>query len=400
MRAVLALAGLELRRFLADRFNLFFVFILPLMLVGVLGLQSGAAPPVRVAVAEAGATGAADQGSAAAAGGAGQGSATGPGDVVTSLTEQLTDLGVEATAYDDRDQLEDAVGAGSDLGVLVRSVDPLELELVSVGAPPPGPQQLVQTAADEVAVDLDRAAVLAGAGLDPEQAQRVAAGPQDWSAVPVQVVSDNPMAEEFAGAGRFEIGASGQLLLFVFLNTLGASAAMIAARRSGAVRRGLAAPVTAGQTVTGLALGRLVIALFQAAWIIGMSSLLFGVAWGSLPAVLVVMAVFGLIASGLAMVVGVVMDGEGPASGLSVGAGLVLAALGGCMMPLEFFPDGLRRVAMFTPHGWGYEALAEITRRDGGVLDVLPQLGVLAAMAVAVLALGAWLLRRSLDRAL
>ena len=41
MRPVLALVELELKRFLADRFNLFFVFVLPLVLVGVLGLQSG-----------------------------------------------------------------------------------------------------------------------------------------------------------------------------------------------------------------------------------------------------------------------------------------------------------------------------------------------------------------------
>lgn len=380
MRVVLALAALELRRFLADKFNLFFVFVLPLMLVGVLGLQTTEAPPVRVAVA-------AELADADA--------------VVTGLTDRLETMGVEVAAYPDLGAVQDAVGRGADLGVVVRGTQPLSLEMVSVGdEPPPGPTQLVRTAGEEVAVDLGRAEVLAGGGLTEEQAQRVAAGPEDWQPVPIEMVSDSPFGEAFAGASRFEIGATGQLLLFVFLNTLGASAAMITARRSGAVRRGLAAPVTAGQTVTGLALGRLVIALFQAAWIIGMSSLLFGVAWGSLPAVLVVIAVFGLIASGLAMVVGVVMDTEGPASGVSVGAGLVLAALGGCMMPLEFFPDGLRRVAMVTPHAWGYEALAEITRRDGGVLDVLPQLGVLAAMAVAVLVLGAWLLRRSLDRAL
>ncbi len=54
MRPVLALAVVELRRFLADRFNLFFVFVLPLALVLVLGLQSTTSPSTRVSVTGAG----------------------------------------------------------------------------------------------------------------------------------------------------------------------------------------------------------------------------------------------------------------------------------------------------------------------------------------------------------
>lgn len=376
MRAILALAVLELRRFLADRFNLFFVFVLPLILVGVLGLQSGQGPVARVALG-------------------------GDGAVTQEIADRLEAMRMEVDVRPDRAGVEAAVGDGAaDIGVAVGPGEGLALELVSVGEPNPGAELMVRAAADEVALEQGRVAILTRAGLEPDEAERAVAGPPDREPLQVQVESDNPVAEEFAGVGRFEVGASAQMLLFVFLNTLGASAAMIQARRSGAVRRGLAAPVTAGATVTGLALGRLVIALFQAGWIIGMSSLLFGVSWGSLPSVLVVVAVFGLIASGLAMVVGVVIDAEGPASGVSVGAGLVLAAVGGCMVPLELFTDGLRRVAMFTPHAWAYEALAEIQRRDAGVLDVLPQLAVLAGMAGMVLVLGSVLLRRSLARAL
>lgn len=382
MRVVLALAALELRRFLADRFNLFFVFVLPLMLVGVLGLQSAGAPAPHVAIAPAVA-------------------GTVPDALLTQLAERSEAAGLEVSDYPGRDQLEEAVSADvADLGIVVLADDPLELEVVSVGEPEQGADQVVRSVADEVALQQQRVATLIGAGVDDARAQEGADALAGWAPVPVEVLRDDPLGEELASAGRFELGASGQLLLFVFLNTLGASAAMIQARRSGAVRRALAAPVTPGQTVSGLALGRLVIALFQAGWIIGMSSLLFGVGWGSLPAVFAVVALFGLVAAGLALVIGVVVDAEGPASGVSVGAGLVLAALGGCMVPLEFFPDNLRTVAMLTPHAWGYEALAQIQRRDGGVLEVLPQLGVLAAMAVLVLGAGSLLLRRSLERSM
>ena len=39
MTQLLALAGVELRRFLRDRSNVFFVFVLPLLLVLMIGLQ-------------------------------------------------------------------------------------------------------------------------------------------------------------------------------------------------------------------------------------------------------------------------------------------------------------------------------------------------------------------------
>jgi ABC-2 type transport system permease protein len=53
-----------------------------------------------------------------------------------------------------------------------------------------------------------------------------------------------------------------------------------------------------------------------------------------------------------------------------------------------------------TPHAWAYEAFAEIQRHNGTLVDILPQLAALTAMAVVALVVGAWLLRRSLARAM
>ena len=100
------------------------------------------------------------------------------------------------------------------------------------------------------------------------------------------------------------------------------------------------------------------------------------------------------------MLLGAVVDHEGAASGVAVGAGLVLAALGGCMFPLELFPDTLRTVANITPHAWGYEAFAQIQRHAGGLADIGLELGVLAAMALVLVLAGSWALRRSTARAM
>ncbi|SOC58293.1 ABC transporter permease [Ornithinimicrobium cerasi] len=379
MRSVVALAVLELRRFLADRLNLFFVLVLPMVLVVVLGLQSGGG------------------------GGTAQVALSGDASTVAALEAELATIDLDTSRHAEAGTVEELVSVGTaDVGIVVRSADPLQLDLVVADEQTAaGLGQLVRSAADRVTVARAQEGVLTGAGISPEQAAAALDGaPDGWSAAGVEVGGTDPVMEEFAAMGRFEIGAGGQLLLFVFLNTLTAASAMINARRSGAIRRTMAAPITSTQAVAGLALGRFVIAVFQGAYIMVASSLLFDVRWGALGAVLTVLALFGLVAAGVALVIGVVVDSDGLASGIGVGGGLILAALGGCMVPLEFFPEGLRMVAMATPHGWAYEALAEIQRRGGGVLDVLPQLGVLAAMAAAVLLAGGWLLRRSLERAM
>jgi ABC-2 type transport system permease protein len=112
------------------------------------------------------------------------------------------------------------------------------------------------------------------------------------------------------------------------------------------------------------------------------------------------MAAPAATALNVAMLVGSLIDNDGAASGVGVGLGLVLAALGGCMLPLELFPAGLRTIAHITPHAWAYDAFAKIQRHDAGLVDILPQLGVLAAMAAVLLVAGTWTLRRSMARAL
>ena len=55
-------------------------------------------------------------------------------------------------------------------------------------------------------------------------------------------------------------------------------------------------------------------------------------------------------------------------------------------------------VSRFTPHYWSYDAFAEVVRRGATVVDVLPQLGVLALQAVVLLTIAGFALRRTLTR--
>ncbi|GAA1172225.1 hypothetical protein GCM10009584_11450 [Ornithinimicrobium humiphilum] len=388
MRAVLAITLVEVRRFLAERANIFFAFVFPLLLVVVLGIQSsGGGVAGRVAIV-------------------GDGSA-----LQAALVEALVAADVEVEETDAATMRAGVAQGLQQVGVVVPDAavaaheagEAVELEMVTGGQTTAlAVAEVVRTATDGVMLRAGQLSVLEATGAGPAEAAVALADAEGAIAPATVTVRDtSQVAQELSGTSGVELSSGSMLLLFTFLNTLaGGAATLIQARRDGIVRRTLAAPVTPGQTITGIALGRLAIGGFQALYILVATRLLFGVRWGDLLAVAVLLLVFGLVAAGVSMVLGSVFDNEGAAAGSSVGLGLVLGALGGTMFPLELFPDRLRTLAHLTPHAWGYEAVAEIQRHGGGVLDVLPQLGVLAAMAAVTLVLGGWLLRRSLERAM
>ncbi len=388
MRALLAITAVEVRRFLADRSNIFFAFIFPLLLVLVLGIQnSGGGPAGRVALVGSGS------------------------ELQTALVEAYEEADLEVVQVD-ADSMRTEVARGSQqVGVVVDEAaadafadgTPVELEIVT-GADSQAVvvAQVVRTATSTAMLRGAQERVLAGTGAGADEV--VAAldrAEEDVAPATVALQDTSRLAQEFAGVSSTALVSGSMVLLFVFLNTLaGGASTLIQTRRDGVVRRTLAAPVTAGQTIVGIALGRLAIAAFQGVYIVVATRLIFGVDWGDLWAVAALLLVFGLVGAGTAMILGTLLDNEGAASGLAVGLGLVLAALGGTMVPLELFPDRLRTLAHVTPHAWGYDAIATIQRHGGGVLDILPELGVLAGMAALTLVVGGLLLRRSVARAM
>jgi len=389
IRATLAIAAVELRRFLADRSNIFFVFIFPLILVTVIGASFGDdGPTAKVAIAG--------------------GDTELRGDIVEQLTEEQS----AQVSFAGADAIREQVARGrTDVGLVIRDeqaeafADGEDAEvsvLVGAGATSQVAAQSVNAAVAGANARREQIAALSDDGRsEAEISAALDAAQEEVEPATLTVESDDQISEEFAGlAGQFDQGAASQLILFVFIASLTASATLIQARRYGVVGRVLSAPITTTQTIAGQALGRFAIAAFQGLYIIVATTLLFGVEWGSWLLALVVLAFFASVAAGAAMVLGSLVDNEGAAGGLGIGFGLVLGALGGCMYPLEFFGDTLRQVAHVTPHAWAYDAMAEVQRRNATLLDIAPDLAVLAGMALILLVAGAWALRRSMSRAM
>lgn len=362
---MLAVAAVALRRFLRERSNVFFVFVLPMMIILLIGFSVG--------------------------------SASGSDLGVVIRSPAAADRAAEVIALLPPDR----VVRYPDPEAGVRAVEESEIAAVAVFGPPGDPVELVARAG----VGLDARAELDAAVAAVNQREAVArqaalVGVGEAEALAVlDGLAATPVETErvgdvlFVGLDAYDLSALTQVILFTFLSALTSSAFLIEDRELGMARRKAAAPLSTGRILAGETLGRFSISAFQAGLIVVVTALVFRVGWGDPLATGVLLALFAVVATAAGILLGSALDNAEAASGLGVMLGLVLGALGGAMAPVEIFPPAMRTVARFTPHYWAIEGLKESVA-GAGVGEVAGAIGVLAAVAVGLSILSLLLYRR------
>jgi linearmycin/streptolysin S transport system permease protein len=199
-----------------------------------------------------------------------------------------------------------------------------------------------------------------------------------------------------ADVSRFSQTAPQNLVLFVFITSLASGSLIVQARRQGVLRRAVATRTGVGTILFGLGLGWFSIALVQSVIILAVGAIFFGVDWGApLPAALLVID-FAMVGCGAGLLLGALGRDEDKVSSIAPVLGIVLGALGGCMIPLEVFPPAMLAAAHAVPQYWAVRSWRELIFEGAGTTAIAPALGVLALYAAALGAAAAVLLRRSL----
>ncbi len=378
----LAIARVNMVRTLRDRMSLFFILVLPMILIVVLGMTYGGMGVARVGVVDQ------DGGPLAV-------------DLSTAMAHRSVKL--ELRSFDTPAALRDAVERGFvELGIVIhpgydaalRSGGSGDLEYISHGR---SFSSTVRTGLD--AAIADQAAQVAAArsaaaanGITFDQALAVAR--EQMAAVPGVTVAVQTVGDVTENPNGFAVGAESQVILFMFLTSMTGAVALITTRLYGISRREFATPTGAGTIVVGEMLGRFAFALFQGLFIVGASALLFGVDWMDPLATGAIVLLFALVASGAAMLLATFVSNEHQLSALAPALGMVLALLGGAMVPIEVFPPLMRTLSHATPHAWAIEAFHKLLIDGGGVTDILPQLAALLAFAAGLLVLASIRFRR------
>lgn len=381
----LTIAANELRRLLRWRANIFFLFILPMLIILLLGAAFGGSGTARVGVIEG---------------------RSGPlaRQFLAALDARPA---IELRRYSSATGLQHAVARGDlDAGLVLPAGFDSRLRggnsaTISYFARPNSVAQQVRATIQSVAAEQGRllaAAQVLERARGTSFTQALARARAVAVRTPrVQVRLTAPDGSNYiATTGRFESGASTQLLLFIFLNSLNGAAWIIETRRLGIARRILSTPTSLRTLVTGQLLGRLAVALLQALIIILGSLLFFGVDWGNPLGTAAVVIAFCLVGTGAAVLLGSLFSNEQQAGPVALLLGLGLAALGGSMAPLEVFPKTARTIAHVTPHAWANDAFSKLLNHGGDLGSVLPQVGVLLAFAGVAITFATWRLRRVL----
>lgn len=378
----LAIGWVNLKRMIRERSNIFFVFIFPIALVLLIGVQFGSGFAPTIGVHQSGESALSEQ-------------------VVAALE---ADESIEVSRFEEMAELVTAVERGTvQAGVLL----PIGMEataeagqVVDIGliSRPDNTgaqlQSVIGSAISQVMTPVG-AAQFAAAETDATFAETLEVADQLSEHVePIGVsVTSVGQATFPATLGQFDLGASSQLVLFVFLTALAGSSALILTRQLGISRRMLSTPTPVRSIILGESLGRFGTALVQGLYIMVLTLIIFQVNWGDPIGAVLILIVLAAVGAGAGMLMGATFRNDQQASGIGVMVALGLAALGGAMFPLDLFSPTMQQIAHITPHAWALDGYAELVRRGGNTLDVLPELGVLAAYAVVLLSLAAWRLR-------
>jgi ABC-2 type transport system permease protein len=383
--STLALAGVSLRRLVRDRIALFFMLVLPVVVIIVIGATVGGFGQFHVGVVDN------DHSALARA--------------LVSQLEQAK--GLEVAHYADekamrvalrRSEVAAAVVIPAGFDAKLRAGARVQVPVFAEQA-----NQLAQGAQTSVsALIANHAGAVQAAHFTATQTgaafdvglRRAHALEQSTGQVTVRARTVDSKSNILPNG--FSYSAPTMLVLFVFINSVAFGATAIETRRLGVYERALAAPVHARAIVMGEVTVALGLAVLQSALIVGIGALAFGVSWGNPLAAAALVVTWAFVGAGAGMLSGTLFRTPQQASSIGPAVGIALGMLGGCMWPLQIVGSFMRTVGHFTPHAWAVDAWTKVLSRAGTISDILGPLAVLAAFATALLTIAVVRMRRVL----
>jgi|HigsolmetaAR202D_1030399.scaffolds.fasta_scaffold00150_37 ABC-2 type transport system permease protein len=116
---------------------------------------------------------------------------------------------------------------------------------------------------------------------------------------------------------------------------------------------------------------------------------------GSPAALALVCAAVSVAALGYALLISSVTRTTEQATLLGGAGNLILAAIGGIMVPKFVMPEAMQQLTNISPMAWGLEGFLDVLLHDAGTREVLPEAAALAAFGAAALAIAWALLKRT-----
>jgi ABC-2 type transport system permease protein len=294
--------------------------------------------------------------------------------------------------------------APTELTVILDPADPTRAEIVN---------GIMQTAVSEVTlwgeVRYGVQTVLQESGLldgaDPEAVRAAEAQSLGVIMTRINELRSSPLirvtSEDLRGAtveGGITVYLAhlfpGITVMFVFFVVGVAGESLLRERETGTLRRLIAAPIPRAAVIGGKVLAYTLLVCIQVIVLFGVAHIAFRMPLGRAPVALVLLTVIlGLVASAMGMLVASFSRSSKQADNVGTILGFVLAGVGGAIaigqFPLARAGGPMAMLAQLTPHAHAVEAYYRLMGEQAGLVDVLPQLGILLGMAALYAAIAA-----------
>ncbi|MBN2725025.1 MAG: ABC transporter permease [Deltaproteobacteria bacterium] len=169
-------------------------------------------------------------------------------------------------------------------------------------------------------------------------------------------------------------------------------------KNNGTLARIRAAPVSLWQIISGKLLGSMITILMVIFVMTFISTFIFStvitqVVWFAVYAILMSFSF-----SGMMLFVSSFAKTEQSASGLTWSVFMLLAMLGGGMIPVHFMPEWMSEVTLYSPVGWAIKILEASAWRNSTFTEVLPQTFFLLITGILCFIVGSAVLKKSLEK--
>jgi len=246
-----------------------------------------------------------------------------------------------------------------------------------------------------VKADMDAGNLVMGAAAN-------AAADDDPSAYPATdfigelIQIDN---QQLAGANVKSPGATrvvgGWAIMFLLFSVSGASTALFEEKQAGIFHRLLASPVRRSHILWSKYLFNTLLGIVQLVVLFLAGQLMFGIeVVPHLPSLLVVVIVASLACTSFGMLLSSIASNPAAASGLATFLILTMSSIGGAWFPTSLMPEFIQSISKLTLVYWSMEGFLAVLWAQKPLIEILPTLGVLLAMATVVSAFSLWRFNR------
>lgn len=187
------------------------------------------------------------------------------------------------------------------------------------------------------------------------------------------------------GFGQSIPGIGAMQVLFTVLAGL---VTLIRERKQWTLQRLTTMPLSRAEILGGKILTYFTLGMIQYAILLGVG-LLVGVNYGgSIIALVILVSAFVLCSTALTFAIATRVTSEDQANSMATLLGLILAPLGGAWWPLAIVPDFMNIIGHISPVAWVMDGFNDLIFFGGGLMEILPEVGVLLVASAVLFAIG------------